>query len=384
MLTRCPACATHFRVTAEQLKARSGRVRCGECQHVFNALDSLIEEPMVVLVPAAAEPAPPKVVMPQADAEPQENDAAATQADEVDVPPAPSAEPVPEMQFQTLQLPRPAQPEAEYPSVPEPFPVAEPATNAKESEETEMHAASGHEVSELRATDTDPGTTGPSALDTAASDAITSAQGTSETAAYEPHTSATAVSAPVVSALEVPRAANDAAGESEDWNESFPVPPPPRRWPWAIGSLIALAALGLQLLLAFRVEISVLWPQAKPALVALCEIADCEVGLPTKVGMVGIEASDLHPDSENKGRLALSATLKNRAPFAQQFPHLEVTLTDTADQAVARKVLAPADYLPPKSAIANGMPTNADIVVAIGIDSGTLTASGYRLYLFYP
>jgi predicted Zn finger-like uncharacterized protein len=45
MLTRCPACATHFRVTPEQLKARSGRVRCGECQHVFNALDTLIEEP---------------------------------------------------------------------------------------------------------------------------------------------------------------------------------------------------------------------------------------------------------------------------------------------------------------------------------------------------
>ena len=43
-----PSCATHFRVTPEQLKARTGRVRCGECQNVFNALDSLIEEPVVV------------------------------------------------------------------------------------------------------------------------------------------------------------------------------------------------------------------------------------------------------------------------------------------------------------------------------------------------
>jgi predicted Zn finger-like uncharacterized protein len=46
MLTRCPACATHFRVTPDQLKLRAGRVRCGECQHVFNALDTLIEEPL--------------------------------------------------------------------------------------------------------------------------------------------------------------------------------------------------------------------------------------------------------------------------------------------------------------------------------------------------
>ena len=55
MLTRCPNCETHFRVTAEQLKARSGRVRCGECQHVFNALDSLVEESVVVTAPLASE-----------------------------------------------------------------------------------------------------------------------------------------------------------------------------------------------------------------------------------------------------------------------------------------------------------------------------------------
>jgi hypothetical protein len=50
----------------------------------------------------------------------------------------------------------------------------------------------------------------------------------------------------------------------------------------------------------------------------LCDIADCEVGLPAKVALVSIEASDLHPDSSHPGRLALAATLKNRAPFAQQ------------------------------------------------------------------
>jgi predicted Zn finger-like uncharacterized protein len=374
MLTRCPACATHFRVTAEQLKARSGRVRCGECQHVFNALDSLIEEPMVVLVPTPPETALPTIAPHRPDAEPQATDAAATQADEVDAPPAPAAESVPETPFQALQLPPLAQPDAKYPSVPDSFPTAEPATD-----ETEVRAASAREASELRAADTDPGASESSALDTVASDAAPSAQDPSDTAGSE-----TAAAEAIASALEVPAAANDAAGGTEDSSEPFPVPPPPPRWPWAIGSLIALTVIGLQLLLAFRVEISVLWPEAKPSLVALCEVADCEVGLPTKVGMVGIEASDLHPDSEHKGRLALSATLKNRAPFAQQFPHLELTLTDTADQAVARKVLAPADYLPPKSSIANGMPSNADILVAIGIDSGSLTASGYRLYLFYP
>jgi hypothetical protein len=30
------------------------------------------------------------------------------------------------------------------------------------------------------------------------------------------------------------------------------------------------------------------------------------------------------------------------------------------------------------------MQPNADIMLAIGIDSGEVAASGYRLYLFYP
>ena len=63
---------------------------------------------------------------------------------------------------------------------------------------------------------------------------------------------------------------------------------------------------------------------------------------------------------------------------------LELTLTDTADKAIARKVLAPKDYLPPKTSSAGGMQPGSDIMVAIGVDPGEMAASGYRLYLFYP
>lgn len=306
MLTRCPSCATHFRVTPEQLKVRGGRVRCGECQNIFNALDSLIEEPVVVTVPVAAavppaptpEEIPGSAAVPVADNAEEADEFPSSQAEEIAVPPAAPFEPAPEAS-ESL--------------------AADPGVEA---------AAPETEIADLDAT---------------------------------------------------------AEATAEDWIATFPEPPPPpRRWPWVIGSLIALVAIVLQALLAFRVELVVLWPEAKPALVALCEMADCEVGLPAKVGLVGIEASDLHPDSEHKGRLVLAATLKNRAPFAQQFPHLELTLTDTADQAIARKVLAPADYLPSSSLIAGGMKPNADIPVAIGIDSGEIAASGYRLYLFYP
>lgn len=44
MFTCCPQCSTVFRVTANQLRAARGDVRCGNCAHVFNAMESLADE----------------------------------------------------------------------------------------------------------------------------------------------------------------------------------------------------------------------------------------------------------------------------------------------------------------------------------------------------
>jgi len=64
MRTRCPECATVFRVTSEQLRRKAGKVRCGHCQAVFNAFDhwqadSRDESPPVV-TPLADESALPE------------------------------------------------------------------------------------------------------------------------------------------------------------------------------------------------------------------------------------------------------------------------------------------------------------------------------------
>ena len=43
MITRCPQCATAFRITAAHLKLARGSVRCGACFTIFNALENLSE-----------------------------------------------------------------------------------------------------------------------------------------------------------------------------------------------------------------------------------------------------------------------------------------------------------------------------------------------------
>lgn len=61
MYTQCPDCNQAFRVTAEILQQAAGRVRCGACGHVFNALDGLSEAPPSPAGPPASrerEPVP--------------------------------------------------------------------------------------------------------------------------------------------------------------------------------------------------------------------------------------------------------------------------------------------------------------------------------------
>lgn len=329
MLTRCPECATHFRVTAEQLKLRAGRVRCGECQNVFNALDTLIEEPSVVV-------ASPVVIAPPAPPDPEQN---APFAEEFTVTPAPT--------FDSPDVPTDESGETEWQHRAEP---AEAPADVRVAQIPDPEA-------EAPTTPAEPGIL-----------AVAPIIGPSDE-----------TQAPT------PPSQNFSPREPASWEEAFTeAPPPPRRWPWAVGTMLALLVLGVQALLMYRVEMAVLWPESRPILVGTCQMLACEVSLPAKVAMVGIEASDLHPDTAQKGRLALTATLKNRAPFSQQFPHLELTLTDTADKAIVRKVLPPADYLPGTVAITNGMVPNADVAVSLTLDAGELPASGYRLYLFYP
>jgi len=52
--TRCPQCQTMFRITAAQLKARGGKVRCGRCQHVFAADQQLMPKPVKSAAKGAA------------------------------------------------------------------------------------------------------------------------------------------------------------------------------------------------------------------------------------------------------------------------------------------------------------------------------------------
>jgi len=61
--TQCPQCETRFRVTDEQLNIAGGKVRCGNCMHVFNAIDHQVlperPQPQPEPSPAPSDDTPP-------------------------------------------------------------------------------------------------------------------------------------------------------------------------------------------------------------------------------------------------------------------------------------------------------------------------------------
>lgn len=171
--------------------------------------------------------------------------------------------------------------------------------------------------------------------------------------------------------------------------EAEPVPelqdiPTPRRWPWIAGSVAALCLLAIQMIVHFRTELSVTIPGAKPALVAMCEVLDCKVPLPSQIEMIGIDSSDLSPSADTPGNLQLNASLRNRASFNQTWPHLELTLTDATDKPLVRRALAPSDYLPSIRKIEEGFPARTEQPVYLSLKAPGVPAAGYRLYVFYP
>ena len=163
--------------------------------------------------------------------------------------------------------------------------------------------------------------------------------------------------------------------------------PPPRGGAmWGVGALIALIALLFQAVLLYRTELCVLFPGTREPLAAICRLLGCTLHLPRKPDLMSIETSDLESDRRHDGVIVLNAVIHNRAPFAQEYPALELTLTDERDQPVLRRVLAPAEYLQnaPAAGAARGIAPGSETTLRLHFHTGSVRPVGYRLYLFYP
>ena len=153
---------------------------------------------------------------------------------------------------------------------------------------------------------------------------------------------------------------------------------------WGLLALLAAAALAAQGVHRYRSDIAALFPGARDALSSGCRIAGCQLTLPRRASEMNIESSDLQADTRREGVIVLNALLKNRGSTTQEYPSLELSLTDEGDRPVLRRVLSPRDYLDAGRALEQGIAAGAEVPLRVYIDTGRSRATGYRLYLFYP
>lgn len=312
MQTCCPHCQTTFRITPEQIRVRAGKVRCGQCRSVFNALDCLLGEAPGTLAHDLPQPARPE--------------------------PKPS--------------PVASEPLAQIDAGPETLAVTDEAWDATLARgETETRKRKGAE------------------------DETSNEEATREMA--------------VAAGLIMPRDTSDIPGYSK-WAEggiSHALPLHTARqttWPFVLTALLLVLTLLGQLAYYFRSEVALTTPSLRPALEMLGAAFGSGIPLPRHAELVSIETSDLQADPAHGKLLVLNATLRNRAPYGQAYPLLELSLTDTQDNAIARRVFQPDEYLPSQLPSTQPFTANADIALRLWIEAREISAAGYRLYVFYP
>ncbi len=186
------------------------------------------------------------------------------------------------------------------------------------------------------------------------------------------------------SPVQVASRRDDPAASLYEWE--FKLAPAPRRTAlWATFSLVLAVVASVQAAYAFRNEIMVTYPQTVFGYERACMWLGCTLGLPRLADRLHIEVSDLQlVDPGRPHEVELSALIRNRASVPIEYPSLELTLTNAAEQVVARRVFLAREYLSDSQAIEKGLRGGGELTIRLFLDTGSVRASGYRLYLFYP
>ena len=167
---------------------------------------------------------------------------------------------------------------------------------------------------------------------------------------------------------------------------------------WSLGALALLltATLVFQWLVQQKDSLAALDPRLGSLLQTVCGQLRCEIRAPRHIDSLVIDSSSFNRIGPDAYRL--SFVLKNTGTIALEVPSLEVTLTDTQDRAVVRRVVTPAQFgatttttLAARSELAGVLSLKVSgegIRSASPAPSSPAPASwrvaGYRVLAFYP
>ena len=341
--TRCPACGTTFRIVPDQLKISDGWVRCGHCSDVFDATLFLEGDPVAVSAPVQA----PSVVA-------------------ASPPPVPAAHDDADEEWLLHSTPS----TDGLPSGPGP-------EKADDSFSDELRWFAAQTKDDVQTSEVPVASPAPEPMST-------------EVAAVADVSPPPA--RPPVVATQPPTAAPEPARDDE-----VPVLTEPsfvrqarRKAFWqSPGVRVSLVAVCFALLVGLlaqwavhdRDRLAARYPFSAPLLAALCRPLNCGIGPARDVEAVAIDSSNLVRRLGNF--YSFDLVLKNSATLPLAVPALELSLTDTRDNVIVRRVFLPAE-LPGAPEV---LPAQGAVSMSLRLsiaDSGVSSMTGYRALVFYP
>ncbi len=343
LITRCPACGTMFKVVTDQLKVSQGWVRCGHCSEVFDAtlhLQTVQPEQEQVSTPKFDHELPPFQQQPESQGQALWSPGAFL-ADQRHAPPVPASDVL--------------------------SPAADTGYDVDPSEwkqSVPLHPGDGQE-----------------SMQSVSADAFV------QDSAIDSRNSGLDDPASELNA-DLPDEAHNLSFVRNARRQAFWRKPPVRV---VLGLLCILLAalLLLQLVIQQRDTVAALEPRLKPLLQTVCAYLQCEIGPVRRIESVVIDSSSFNKINASSYRLGFS--LKNTGTMPVAMPSLEVTLTDTQDQPLARRVLTPGQF----GAAGNQLVAGSDfaglvVIQVLGLDGagalipGAGRVAGYRVLAFYP
>lgn len=329
MYTQCPECLTIYKIAAETLQASHGKFRCGHCGGVFDALPSLTEK-----LPEGVIDELPR-------------------SDPADVPAVlsvPAMRPVREPGFKLELDSEPYQrqvssdePERKEPTLPADWVVFRPNDPQPKQEIPTSH--SGREQRY--------GSAGKANFELNPASSI---KPVSKTAVRQ-----------VVEPLRFERPER----------RSTHVEEPERKWPWVVSAVILALALIAQL--GFYQRRALLaHDDFRPWLDRACVMLKCTLPLREDLGRFRVLESIVKPHPQVPGALLISASLRNDAPFAQNFPVVEVKLSDTSARVVALRRFSARSYLRDATRISDGIAPGASLPIIFEVLDPGAEAAGFE------
>lgn len=171
------------------------------------------------------------------------------------------------------------------------------------------------------------------------------------------------------------------AQRTQRWNSPW------ARAGWLVLVLVLVAGLLMQIASQESNRIAAAQPRTVPWLQELCQVTGCATGPLKHIESVLVDASGfskLRTDGKYEFyKIALN--LKNNGTLAVAVPYIELSLNDSQDQPVLRRVLSAGDLGVTQSTISPAAELSGG--ATIQIDSTQLAGAriaGYRMLAFYP